>query len=232
MAGAAGGAPGEDRQGDIDWNVPYYKVIRIPKLYRLRPSPVVAAPRGGGRFCLTPREPRNTLPPTIFSPFVEPFGGCGWPVREFPMSSEKELELYRTLTQSQQKYTYFLLATAAAGIAFAVRVTSDATLHWSLIPLAGAVLAWGASFASGCYYVLYTHSNLHANAALLKVQSGEHPQAGTDPRVVQAASDGIKQAIEENSKKSDAYARGQFAFLVFGAVLFIAWHVLAIILRS
>jgi hypothetical protein len=148
------------------------------------------------------------------------------------MSSEKELELYRTLTQSQQKYTYFLLATAAAGIAFAVRVTSDATLHWSLIPLAGAVLAWGASFATGCYYVLYTHSNLHANAALLRVQRGEHPQAGTDPQLVQAASHRIKADIEGNAKKSDAHAWCQFAFLVLGAVLFVAWHVLGIFLRS
>jgi hypothetical protein len=148
------------------------------------------------------------------------------------MALDKELGLYHNLTQSQQKYTYFLLAAAAAGIGLAVRVTSDATLHWSLIPLAGAVLAWGVSFVQGCIHVMYTQSNMYANAELLHVQRGEHPEAGTHPQLVQAAADGIKAAMESNAKWSGWHAKGQFALLVFGAILFVGWHVLGIVLRS
>ena len=146
--------------------------------------------------------------------------------------SDTELELYRTLTQSQQKYTYFLLAAAAAGIGLAVRVTSDATLHWSLIPLGAAVVAWGISFVQGCMHVMYTQSTTHANAALLRVQAGKDPQAGTHPQFIEAASEGIKNAMESNEKASGFHARGQFRMLVFGALLFVTWHVIEIVLRS
>jgi len=148
------------------------------------------------------------------------------------MASDKELELYRTLTQSQQKYTYFLLAAAAGGIGLAVRATSDATLHWSLIPLAAAVLSWGTSFTQGCIHVMYTQSNTYANAELLRVQRGEHPKAGTNPQLIQAAERGIKAAIESNEKWSGWHANGQFIFVVLGAAFFVAWHVLGIVLRS
>lgn len=147
------------------------------------------------------------------------------------MTSEGELELYRTLTQSQQKYTYFLLAAAAAGIAFAVRVTSTATLRWSLIPLALAVPAWAASFAQGCFYVIRTQSNMSANAELLRVQRGEHPDA-RDPQLIQVATSEIKDAIESNAKKAGRHAKGQLTLLAVGAALFLSWHVLAIALRS
>lgn len=148
------------------------------------------------------------------------------------MASDSELELYRTLTQSQQKYTYFLLAAAAAGIGLAVRVTSNATLHWSLIPLAAAVLAWGISFIQGCIHVMYTQSTTYANAELLRVQRGEHPKAGAHPQLVQAAAEGIKDAIQSNERLAGWHARGQFLLLVIGAAFFLAWHVLGIVLRS
>ena len=148
------------------------------------------------------------------------------------MASDKELELYRALTQSQQKYTYFLLATAAAGIALAVRATSNATLQWSLIPLAAAVLSWSISFVQGCIHVMYTHSSMYANVDLLRVQRGEHPAAGTDPQLIQTAERGIRTAIESNEKWSGWHANGQLIFLGLGAAFFVAWHVLGIVLRS
>lgn len=148
------------------------------------------------------------------------------------MASEKELELYRSLTQSQQKYTYFLLAAAAGGIGLAVRATSTATLHWSLIPLAAAVLSWGVSFVQGCFHVMRTQSITFANSELLRVQSGEHPLTGTDLQRMQAAEQGIKAAIKSNEKRSGRHAKGQFLFLVIGAACFLAWHILGIVLRS
>ena len=148
------------------------------------------------------------------------------------MASDQEVELYRSHSQSQQKYTYFLLAAAAAAIGLAVRATSSATLHWSLIPLAVAVLLWGVSFVLGCKYILYTQSNAYANFELLRFQRGEHPLAGKNPDLIRAASEGITEAIESNAKQLKRFGDGQFLFLVIGAVLFVAWHVLGIVLRS
>jgi len=65
-----------------------------------------------------------------------------------PDMSDKQLELYRQHRSEQSKYVYFILAAAAGGIALAVRMTTDATLHWSLAPLGAAVLSWGLSVNS------------------------------------------------------------------------------------
>ncbi len=148
------------------------------------------------------------------------------------MPSDNELELYRQLHQGQEKYTYFLLAAAASGIALTVRVTSNATLHWSLIPLALAVCSWGLSFYHGCRYIGYRHSTMYANTALYRVQRGEDPMAGSHPQLIQAASEGIRAAMETNNNAIMRHGKRQFQYLVGGAVLFIGWHVLGIVLRS
>ena len=69
------------------------------------------------------------------------------------MSSEAQLEVYRTLREAQGRYTYFLLAAAGAGIALAVNETHRAELAWSQLPLGLAVLNWGSSFFCGCRYL-------------------------------------------------------------------------------
>lgn len=148
------------------------------------------------------------------------------------MASDVEMELYRALTLGQQRYTYFLLAASASGIALAVRVTATATLNWSLIPLGAAVLAWGLSFVQGCLHVMYTHKNMHANADLLRIQRGEHSVVGARPQRIQAALEGINAAMDRNAKRAGRHADGQFLLLVVGGVLFVGWHVLGIVLRS
>jgi hypothetical protein len=70
--------------------------------------------------------------------------------------ADRELELFGQHRAEQSKYTYFLLAAAASGIALAVRVTADAVLHWSLVPVALSVVSWGASFYHGCVYLQIT----------------------------------------------------------------------------
>ena len=47
-----------------------------------------------------------------------------------PPMPDENLELFRLHRAEQSKYVYFILAAAAGGIALAVRMTADATLHW------------------------------------------------------------------------------------------------------
>lgn len=62
-------------------------------------------------------------------------------------------EIYKATREGQDKYTYFLLAAAGAAIAFAVTQSQTATLTWSKIPLALAVLSWAFSFYAGCHQI-------------------------------------------------------------------------------
>jgi len=148
------------------------------------------------------------------------------------MMSETAREVYRLLREAQNKHTYFLLATAGAAIALTVNQSQGAAMTWYQIPLAVGVLSWGLSFFFGCRYVSYINSALYANAVLLQVQSGQHPEVGTHPQMMAAASEGIRQAIESNSEHANRLGHLQFRLLVAGAVLYIVWHILEMYLRS
>src|SRR4051812_41369765 len=73
-------------------------------------------------------------------------------VRMTGMSAKEDFQSLQQIREaSTLKHAYFLLATAAAAIAFAVQRTSDRPLTCSMWPLGGAVLAWGYSFFCGCF---------------------------------------------------------------------------------
>jgi hypothetical protein len=146
--------------------------------------------------------------------------------------SDNQAELYRTHRAGQEKYTYFLLAAAGAAIALVLNQTKESKLDWAMLPLGLAVLCFGLSFFFGCRHLNYVQSILYANFDLLKIQSGMHPMTGQHPGMIEAASAGIRDAIESNSSKSDGLAHSQFYMLIAGAAFFIMWHVLQMYLRT
>jgi hypothetical protein len=148
------------------------------------------------------------------------------------MASEQQIEVYRQHRAAQDKYVYFLLAAAGAAIALAVNQTHGSKLSWSQVPLALAVLLWGFSFFFGCRHLNYVASTLFANAALLRVQAGEHPLAGTHPQRIAAASEDIREAMDSNSNWASRYARWQFRALILGAVAYLGWHIYEMWLRT
>lgn len=141
-------------------------------------------------------------------------------------------EVFRALRESQNKYTYFLLAAAGAGITLAVNQTRETALAWSQAPLALGVLSWALSFWFGCRHIHYVNSNLYANATYLQVGDGQHPDVGTHPQRIEAAKDGIRSAMESNADCANRNSWRQFRFLVAGAVLYVIWHILGMYLRG
>ncbi len=146
--------------------------------------------------------------------------------------SEDLREVYRQLRVAQDKYVYFLLAAAWAAIGLAVNQTKTATISWSQVPLAAAVLCWGLSFFFGCRHLMYVSSTLYANAEFLTVKSGLHPEVGDNPQIIGAASEGIRRAMESNSHRANSLGHLQFSFLVYGAILYVGWHILEMWLRT
>ena len=148
------------------------------------------------------------------------------------MTKDFELEIYRALRESQNKYAYFLLAAAGAAIALALNQTQGAMLCWSQIPLAAAVLSWGLSFFFGCRHLAYVSSTLYSNAQIFPTKRGEHPQVGADPQRIAVASAMFRSAAEENANRGNRFGRLQFHFLISGAVFYLGWHVLEMYLRG
>ena len=85
-------------------------------------------------------------------------------------------EMYKQHRAGQDKYTYFLLATAAAAIAFAVQKTEGLLISWWLLPVAFAILFWGVSFYYGCKHINWAQTAIQANYNLLQLNQGVHPQ--------------------------------------------------------
>jgi hypothetical protein len=148
------------------------------------------------------------------------------------MTTDAELEIHRALRESQNKHTYFLLAVVGAAIALVINQTQSASLSWSQLPLAAAVLAWALSFLFGYRNRAYVSSGLHTNAALFNVNAGRHKLAGTNPEAIQVARETLNEIFEDQSSKANRFANLQFRFLVAGAILYVAWHVLEMYLRT
>ncbi len=142
------------------------------------------------------------------------------------MTDQNELEVYRQLRTSQDKYTYFLLAAAASAVALSVNRTTGATLSYWQTPLGLAVLCWGLSFYFGCRHIAYVNSTLYTNSVLLRVQGGTRPVAGRSPQAIAADAERITREMEANSEDANRYGHWQFRLLICGALLYIVWHVL------
>ena len=147
------------------------------------------------------------------------------------VQSEQTMEIYRQLRASQDKYVYFLLAAVGAAIAFALNQTQGLALTLSQIPLAISIAAWGLSFFCGCQNLGYTNSTLYANAEMLKIESGNHPEVGNHPQMVSAASQGIRTAIERNITQASKFGKLQFSLFVTGVISYVTWHTLEMWLR-
>lgn len=141
------------------------------------------------------------------------------------MINEAQRDLFRILRESQNRYTYFLLAAAGAAIGFSLSQTHGSALDWHHISLAAAVALWAGSFFSGCRYLAYVNSTLYSNGELLRIQSGQHPEVGTHPAYVAAASEGLRKALESNSEAANWWGHWQFRLLAAGAGCYVAWHV-------
>jgi len=148
------------------------------------------------------------------------------------MADENLRLIHSQLRTAQDKYTYFLLAISASAIAFSLQITSTSLFTLSLAPLGLAILAWAGSFFSGCRHVQFVNSTIFANTEYLKIQSGNHPEVGTHPDYINAAMEGIKEAVSKNSNKANAYGQSQFRLLILGGILFIAWHIIEMIIRT
>jgi hypothetical protein len=145
------------------------------------------------------------------------------------VSNDRVIELYRHHATEQSKYTYFLLAAAASGIAFAVRSTEGASPTWSLVPVGLAVAAWASSFHRGCRYLQASQLTVRVNMDYLLLLQGEHPLAGREGWKIAAGSEALTEQQEKLATSAAVHYVWQFRYLVAGGLFFLAWHVLAIL---
>jgi hypothetical protein len=148
------------------------------------------------------------------------------------MANQDLMEIHKQHSAGQDKYTYFLLAVTASAVAFAVQKTSGLKITYSLVPLAFAVLLWGVSFFFGCKNLLWVSASISANYSLLQLHKGVHTDQPNHPQLLEAAIQGVRSAFESNVREAQFYGIWQFRLLIAGAIFFLAWHILEMVLRT
>jgi hypothetical protein len=148
------------------------------------------------------------------------------------MADNELMEMHKQHRMGQDKYTYFLLAVAAAGIAFSIEKTTGQKLNWAMLPLAAAVILWALSFYFGCKNLYWVQTSIGANYSLLQLQKGVHSNQPDDPQKLEAAKRGVSSALDSNMNNAAFYNRWQFRLLVSGAICFITWHIVKMIIST
>jgi hypothetical protein len=137
--------------------------------------------------------------------------------------------------ESLGKYAYFLLAGTASAIALALNRTAGHPLALSDVGLALALLCWGISFYYGCRSIQETQAMLSYNIDLYAMRNRLPPRdAGPVERIPaddpppenswEAFAEAVADAKQLGADAGKS-ARLQFRFLLWGAGLYVLWHV-------
>ena len=81
-----------------------------------------------------------------------------------------KFEIYRSLSQLQEKFVFYLIALNVAAIGFAVFLTLDKPLVITQIPLGLAVISWGLSIWCGTNYLKKLIDSKSINFEMLKLE--------------------------------------------------------------
>lgn len=146
--------------------------------------------------------------------------------------NNSEQELYKQSRTIQDKFTYFLLAVAASAIAFSIQKISDRIITESLMLLGVALLFWGISFYFGCLNIKYVSSTIYANYGLIQTKNGKNKEIPNNQQYIAAAAEGIESAMQSNAQKAGKYSNWQFKMLIWGAIAYITWQVIEMLIRS
>jgi hypothetical protein len=137
------------------------------------------------------------------------------------MESNEENKLTGLINQSNDstvKHSYYVLSVTASCIAFSLYQTRNDVISIHHIPLGLAIISWGLSFYFGCKYIQGTAELMRQNYFLL-----------TKSRTM---SINIEQMLQPYIKRVSKSNNLQFRLLLFGAVLFITWHILMMSTRT
>ena len=148
--------------------------------------------------------------------------------------NQKIIQLHSIVTENQRRYTFLLLAVAAAAIALTLKNTESESLDWFLVPIGVAAIFWALSFYKGLRRLLLVESTLILNISWLDY---ERQYMQTTPEYTPnqdtiALHEKMKEDIDSENEKSIKVGTWQYYFLGLGALSYIGWHVLRLYINT
>jgi len=148
------------------------------------------------------------------------------------MIDESLLEIYRQLRTHQEKYIYFILATAASAIAYALNRAEGRSLTLILIPWGIALTLWGLSFYFGCRHLDRVEKIITLNIKGIEIGAGRNPDFGNNSVSIANTMKEVKEIIALETKKAYLLVKLQFWFFVAGILAYIFWQLIEMSIRS
>lgn len=137
-----------------------------------------------------------------------------------------QFNLQQEYREKQEKYVYYLIALSVSAIGFSIYKTDNQSLTFSQIPLGIAILSWSISIFCGLKFLKYIISNLYANNAYFEIIK-ENNQESLNAKIK-----GFIEAMKINSKSMSIYFKFQGLLFYLGILLFIAWHIIEMYLKT
>jgi hypothetical protein len=145
------------------------------------------------------------------------------------MGDDKASDVYKTVSASQERFAFFILAASASAIAFAlVRTEGQAMACW-MAPVGVAIALWGLSFWAGAEHVLARHEIFFLNLQLLKVEEGTDPVASRDQTKQKIIAEFITEEANRRNKAARMLGRAQYLLFLGGAVAYVCGHIMRLI---
>lgn len=138
-------------------------------------------------------------------------------------NDDRMMEVFKQMSQLQEKYTFYVVALCVSAIGFSVYCTMGKPLHWTHISLGIAVLSWAVSIYSGLKYIEVTINIKFHN--FKKLEASTLPQT-TDQIDYQYFRKMVDESIKSYTKKSNLYTNIQEYSFYSGVLCFIIWHVI------
>ena len=125
------------------------------------------------------------------------------------MSQEQINELSKRHAEELSKYTYFLLATSATAIAYALEKLEGLKFSLSLLPVIVAVAVWSMSFYCGCKHIeiLRDHMAVNANCLTNNTSGGA-----------------MHEKLDPLDLKAQKASRNQFRYIAIGGAFYVIWR--------
>lgn len=139
---------------------------------------------------------------------------------------EEQREIQIQFRQQQEKFVYYLIALSVSAIGFSVYKTTGQQLKWTQLPLGISVLCWGLSVFCGLRFLKYIISTLYANNDYFDIIQGRNREIENHQQKIEAATLGIKEAMNSNSTIANSYFKWQEIFFYLGIILFLMWHII------
>lgn len=137
---------------------------------------------------------------------------------ELDANGQMQAIFFQMHRESKQKLHYFLLASAGAGIGFAIAVTEKFSLGWPGCLLIISVLTWGCSFWCGiiCLRLMSYSLKIHLD----RYRKATESSADKDTAVAD-----LDKELRPVHTHHNRYQLAQLYLLLAGAIVLLAWRV-------